>query len=407
MNQFVLVKASSFSSVKILEKCCLSTVIVVLIFLASCKSKKETTPVIDQAPQYTIHLKDSSSNLITKFETIFTDAKIIPLRTPDSVFVASIGKVVNYKGRFYILDNKFSHLYAFDSSGLFQLSYGTIGLGLNEFKKISDFDIDKATNQIVIYSSDDMALYYYSLNKASFLKRKNIGVSGSEISLLDDKNVLIYSDYSVNSKRSNNVFLIDSLSHSKTGYFPFDMKLSKYGWKSTGFLKKAQDSIFTTSAFNDTVYVYKNNNFTPYAHIDINSDSIRKYKVDHDKLLTSKILLAPATSYLGSCFLNNSDYSIFNFQYERRMQIGIYNKRNGKIKILSRIVQSDAFINLIKEPLELNDDNTVLFSITPDDILFLKTNLPSIYSSLSLENLNVIRNVNNLSNNYLLTARLK
>ncbi len=408
MNQcFFLVKANLFPNIKLVKKCCLSIVIMASIFFTSCKSKKEATPVIDQAPQYAIHLKDSSNNLVTKFDAIFTDAKIIPLRTPDSVFIASIGKVINHKGHFYILDNKFSHLYAFDSSGLFLLSYGTIGLGFNEFKKISDFDIDKAANQIVIYSSDDMTLYYYSLDKATFLKRKSIGISGSKISLLGDKNVLIYSDYSVNSNRSNNVFLIDSLSHIKTGYFPFDMKLSKYGWKSTGFLKKTQDSIFTTSAFNDTVYLYKNNNFIPYAHIDINSDSIRKYKVDHNKLLTSKILLAPATSYLGNCFLNNSDYSIFNYQYERRIQIGIYNKRNGKINVLSSIVKSDAFINIIKEPLVLNDDNTVLFSITPDDILSLKTNSPNIYNSLSSKNLNVIRNVNNLSNNYLLIARLK
>ena len=71
-------------------------------------------------------------------------------------------------------------MYKIDSNGNYIQSYGQIGLGINEFKKANDFEIDSLTGQIIVLAEENTALYYYELKSSRFIKKVNTGIYGNQ-----------------------------------------------------------------------------------------------------------------------------------------------------------------------------------------------------------------------------------
>ncbi len=263
-----------------------------LLAILSCNNKNiDLYP--SNKPQHYIELKKNNFISIRTFDSLFDQEKIISLRTPDSLLIASISKIIIYKKRIYILDKKFSNVSCFDENGNFLLQYGKIGLSGNDYQKIQDFDIDYSTNQLVIFSNENRILYYYSLDKGIFHKKNYVGVYAHSFSVLPFNRLIFYIDYKTNEKMPGyNVLITDSAGQIIYRSLPFNANLSTIGWAlTTGFLNRSDSQVFFSDAFSDSIYSYNNNKISLFAFIDINSDSIQTNRINHQKLFYSGITI--------------------------------------------------------------------------------------------------------------------
>lgn len=377
------------------------------LFLISCSNKKLDLKILDSTKFY-IPLKQNDTNAIKRFNNIFNNSRILYLKTPDSLITASINKIIYSQEKIFILDRKFSSVLCFDQNGNFLMQYGKVGLNWNEYKAIQDFDIDSVKNQVVIFSNENLSLYYYSLDKGAFIKKRYVGLYANSFCLLPFNQIIFYMDYKIDKKMLDyNILITDSNIHIIGRFLPFNSNLSFMGWSSfSGFLNKSNNQIIFTDAFNDSVFSYKMQNVSLLSYVNINSDSIKKNKLDHKKILNSNIVVDSSTSFLKNHFFINNKYIVFNYQFEKRTKIAIYKIKDKSLHILTAKNASDPLLILARNLLYLDNNNNLTFAISPDDILSLKQKTPDLFDKLSKSIKDSFISTDSASNFYLLMTHL-
>gem|GEM_PF-4469695 len=355
-------------------------------------------------------LKEDTSNL-QEFSNLFDNPRIIALKAEDSsFFVASIQKVIVYRNQIFILDDRFSNLSKFDSIGHFINNYGKIGLSKNEYKKISDFDIDTVNNRIVIFSNADKSLYYYSLETGAFIKKLNIELFGSQICTLPGNEIMLYRNFSTEAyskEKDYNILIIDSSGKTVSKAFPFNSKLSFMEWKATGFLKKSNDKLFFANAFSDTVYKFDKNQFLPTMDANILSDNVSAIKDDHNKLFASQTLLDSNSTYMESSFLMNDRFIVIDFIRGKRIRTAFRDIKTNRMLTMSAKLKTDPLIALALTPMFLTNDNTIYFKFTSKNLLYVKAKYPELLNKLSKENKEILNNPVEKSGAFLLVTTIK
>jgi hypothetical protein len=380
--------------------------IILILFLERCTDKGNTLQ--NSNSKFDIALIAYDINTVKRFNDIFDNSKILYLRTPNNLLIASIDKILLYQGKFFILDRKFSTLLSFDRSGNFLIQYGKIGLSKNEFKAIQDFDIDSSKKQLVIFSNENQSLYYYQLNDGRFIKTEYIGLYASCFAILPLNQKMFYVGYRLNPKiKGYNIVVLDSSRHIVNKFLPFNLELSSYGWKFSGFVNKTNNGIFFTDAFNDSIFSYLKGTFSLYCYIDINSKTIQKIRLDHKQILNSGIILDTTTSFLKDNFLCNNNYIICGYQKGKRTKTAIYKIKDNSIVILTAKNQDDPLLILAKRSLYLSNNDTLIFSIAPEDITNMKSKNLKLFEKLPTNIKKTIINTDSASNYYLLIAKLK
>jgi len=291
-------------------------------------------------------------------------------------------------------------------NGNLLVKFGEIGLGPKEFKKISDFDIDSATNRVVIFSTENRSLYYYAADNGSFIKKKKIGFYGRSIALLPQGRILLYKNYAtMGSGDDNNLILFDSNANIVGKYLHFNPKISNMGWSFTGFLSRTNGEVLLTTAFGDTIFKYDNGRLKPYLALDINSGFIRDNKFDHRKIFFSKKLTDTETSFLRNSFLKTDNCIVLNFQAQQTVRIAIYDIKKQGISILKE--ENDPLISLIQDPLYLSSKDTLIYSLSKEQILDMKKSNPEKLAGLSLENRQAIDSITEMSGECLLFSKIR
>lgn len=104
------------------------------------------------------------------FFDIFSRAEIIPLETNDSSLIKYIYKVVYDNNRYYVFDYMQAEILTFDEAGKFLFKISDRGQGPEEYLNISDFDIDKQNDRIVVLDPINNAMFEYDLS-GNFITR--------------------------------------------------------------------------------------------------------------------------------------------------------------------------------------------------------------------------------------------
>ncbi len=390
----------------------LNGILILLLVLQSCNSFENIEELqIKGIPETKIDLLKNDTSDLKEFSNFFTTPQIIPLNSNDtSFFVASIQKLIVHKNEMYILDDRFSNLVKFDSSGHYIINYGKIGLGKNEYEKISDFDIDSINKLVVVFSNANKALYYYSLDNGAFVKKVNIKLFGSQICALPDKQTLLYRNFSTegySKEKDFNILLLDSQGRSVKKAFPFNSDISLMEWRSSGFLRKSNRSIFYCNAFSDTVYEFKNNLFSPVMETNILSDSLKLFRYDHNKLFHSKILMDSNTRHLGPTYLKNDNFVVFDYVRDKRIRTIFYDLNRNTYTGMTAKIKTDPLLALALTPLYLSSDNTIYFKFTLKDLLHVKSKYATTFDMLSAANKKYLINNREKSGVFLLVCHLK
>lgn len=112
-------------------------------------------------------IKTIDVNLSDKvsFDSVATNLKCVKLETNDSSLFSSVSKIRVYKNKLYLLDGFHTNLiYIYDTNGNHLKTINNVGRAYNEFIKISNFELDYITEQLIIHDDAGRKLMYYDLD---------------------------------------------------------------------------------------------------------------------------------------------------------------------------------------------------------------------------------------------------
>jgi 6-bladed beta-propeller len=382
-------------------------IFIIFCLFNSCTRHAKDAPVEKGTPAYSIALKGPETINVTTFDSLFDNYRIIPLQLDSSSLVASVSKVIRCRQHFYVLDSKFSAVYCFSNEGKLLLKFGKLGIRNGYYKRLSDFDIDTAANELALLSNDDQSIYYYSLDSGVFKKQIWIGLFASQLALQPEGKVLVYINFNTNKNSGKyNVFLLDSAGKMICNYFPILTKKQNVAFPFSGFLQRSEDSTFFAEPFDDTVYVFKNDKFYSHTQIPITSLNITLTKDDHHKLYTESILMDSSASYLGSAFMRNSDFLVAAYQ-KNGMRFMFHNLSSNRTYSLQKGA-TDPLLGIIQKACYIGEDNTTIFSIPITSYLYVKEKFPALLNSLSKQTKDVLERGNlNGTTYFLMLAKIK
>ncbi len=142
--------------------------IIILFFLSILNGCKKQ---IQKTNQVHIDIDNISNN--TSIFDIFETIEVIPLETIEASLIQEIKKVVYFKYKYYIFDRRQSQVFIFNQNGKFISKIENKGLGPNQYIDVSDFDIDKENNKILLLSTIKNELHEYDI-KGDFLQIHNL-----------------------------------------------------------------------------------------------------------------------------------------------------------------------------------------------------------------------------------------
>jgi hypothetical protein len=168
----------------------INNLIIYIFFLIGCKiSISEENRVKGEVIDF-INVKKLDS-LISPRE-LMKDVEFINLKTPESFKLTFASKIQKINEKFLVLDAKKKLLFAFDNTGNFIGQVGKKGEGPQEYKEVTDFNINPNSMEINIFSRADHAILQFDSN-LSFKKRIKLNNWASQFGILDSGNFAFYS----------------------------------------------------------------------------------------------------------------------------------------------------------------------------------------------------------------------
>lgn len=151
--------------------------LLVCLILSSCGNAPQPRKVIMSDSLFaTITVNPDEINVKGKRAPLseFASAvEYIPLETSDSILIGNVEKLIVWKDQYYILDNLTETIFCFDANGKYQKRLYRKGEGPEEYASISDFEIDRKTGDICIYSNPTLSVLVYG-EDGQFKSRKRI-----------------------------------------------------------------------------------------------------------------------------------------------------------------------------------------------------------------------------------------
>lgn len=297
-------------------------ILIILLLCTACKKdyKKIGELTIDEPIQITLTDLDEKENLANyvtnfKFLKLKTDLKII-----------DIDKVVYYSESYYVLDKKASQLMVFNGEGDFINRIGERGNGPGEYLRITDFEIDKEKQQILILSEPNRALFIYGLN-GNFVKRLNLDffVNGF---VLSKNNTYVFMSSRVD--ESYNMLIRTDFDGKRISYnFPFPKNTKILDFVFTGGLHKQGVSNYFTEPTSSVVYDVQDKIIPLYQFNFGNSTWKEENKFDIESF--DREIKKHNVSFLRSFYCDTDNVLFFMFQNGKYVRKGYYFKDSGKV----------------------------------------------------------------------------
>lgn len=386
------------------------SIITVLLPLLSCGSGN----ILDEQYEFSknlLHL-DISEEMErdeSKYSDIFDSIRVLNLIIEEGMVMTSADKLKLSSSGIYILDQKLSQLFCFNINGIYKLKIGEMGFGPGEFQEITDFEIDYDQNEIVIFSNADQALYFYSMDDGSFLRRLRTGVFATNVSIADDR-YITYANHNHSAiGGKNNLLIFDEEMDYIEKHFPFDPSKANSIIDFSGFLASSNGRVYFSPPFHNVIYIYDEDGkkFQKAIKFDLNNRFYDRISGDFKKLLTTDILFTePNVQYLGSTFFCNDNYVAFTYSSSLNNKIGVFSKERNQFHVISKR-GADPYLKLIDRLLNLDSSNEIIFGFSSERLGLLKSSDLIAYNEIVNKH-PVLRNMSETDIGYfLMIAKLK
>ena len=273
------------------------------------------------------------------------DVNYIPLETNKESIIGEISKIVSYRNKFYILDKITSSILVFDENGGFDSKIDKKGKGSGEYVKISDFNIDKISDQIVVLTDMPQKIIRYSLS-GQLINEILPPCYTRHFAVLPDSAYAMYLEYGDNSEKIDkefNLIITDRAGKIKTGYLPYDSKTrSDLFFKSKLHFYNSNGETYFYPDLIDTIYKVEKELITPvysfkFGEKAFNNQILKQSIKEQDKYISS-------TQYCHIYSIHETqDILHFYCSYGSIMYDCYYSKKSSKF-IISAITTSEKHI---------------------------------------------------------------
>jgi hypothetical protein len=137
--------------------------IIISITIIACKNNNQTRGIRSNDNTILISV-DMNSDETIDFTEYIDSVRFIRLENSDECLIGTIQKVIFYKGRYYIQDNKAGSIFVFDETGKFKHKISKRGQGPGEYVEISRLIIDYKKEQILIFDASLRKMLYYTFD---------------------------------------------------------------------------------------------------------------------------------------------------------------------------------------------------------------------------------------------------
>ncbi len=300
----------------------------------------------------------------------------IPLQTDTNCLISIIREFKSAENSFIILDNS-GQIYRFGFDGRFINKIGKTGRGPGEYRLPSDYTIDNQEQQVFILPIEQPDIYVYSLN-GKFLNTIPALVRTRKIFYMDEGIFCWRDNYGGTGNINNTVVRVDKKGNI-TKEFP-----EKYKYKNitypNGFLEEYlmysfDGNLYTKEIYSDTVFTFKNNEFTPAFILDHGGTTLSVEA--REKIINDKTVREIAFNHSREIKLfqfGNYDYSEFIYHDDGFGFIGSFDGKSKFLINLNEGIINDFDGGLNFYPQTTLDNNTIINWINP---LELKAHIAS------------------------------
>ncbi|MDR1737381.1 MAG: 6-bladed beta-propeller [Candidatus Symbiothrix sp.] len=231
------------------------------ILLLSCHRDTQLT---DSGYDYYIpiskeELKQASAD---RLSTVIKSYRFITLETSDWCLLTNIKKIVDYKDKIFILDQKNNTgVFVFDTIGKYLYTIGKKGIGPDEIINLKSFVINKENDTLILLDAEGKKMLFFSLDGA-FLSCEKLKYVYSSIELVDNRHLAAVtigtaSDYALQVLDLKGNITANLI--KRTVYNDVE-RLKPF----TGF----DDHLFYSPSDNDTIYSVHKENYSVRTVID-------------------------------------------------------------------------------------------------------------------------------------------
>jgi hypothetical protein len=278
---------------------------VVILFLISCKEKKQSVGVSTSKAIYTINL-DSVKNEETPLNVsvIFKNVRTIILEDHDYAIIGAINEIQVFDNYIFVFDKfKAKKLFVFDKNGKYVRQIGNSGQGPGEYVELNDFCINKEKREI--YLLDNLRkILTYNIDTGKHLKTINYNLvesRGVYITFLNNKFYIAIVPYDTD-QNSNLLLELDAETGEQNQYL--DADTYNCGWNRNHFtpynffIAKLNDSPKFVELYMNTIMSIEKDIIRPYLTINhekwvqksdiLSEEKLRELRTHQSFLLSSK-----------------------------------------------------------------------------------------------------------------------
>lgn len=167
---------------------------------------------------------------------LMEEVEFYVLSTPDSIKLTVAQKIIEFNDRYLVLDKKKKIIFAFDQEGEFRQLVGKKGEGPNEFKEVTDFQVNKQNSRLYLFSRPDFAIFEFDEN-LDFLRKISVADWAFQMDILESGNFALYS-FLAEGEDEFNISIYDETGKLLERRMRFPKSDSYVALDYSGFIKK-------------------------------------------------------------------------------------------------------------------------------------------------------------------------
>ncbi len=317
---------------------------VVLIFFIIClacdrRNESEKRSIYDTT-EIIVHDFLNAKGVL--YSQLFDSIKFVKLETKPEALIGRIDKIIYYKSKYFILDQLQSKsVFVFSEEGKFIRKIGKTGKGPGEYDEPNDIAIDPSSDRILIYVNNSKCILSYNIT-GEFYEKIDLEYWIKSFSILDEKNLALYLDYTENANVSQNsqynLLLINRKGKILNKEFKFEKGID-FGKGGFYFFNRTPNRLLVSPSYSNTIYEIGKDLVKPVYFIDFGKNTIPKEQfIGKSSREFNKEF---RDSYYASLnrYFETPDHLIFSFASGRKIFNGYYSKNTGKL------ICSDLFFN--------------------------------------------------------------
>ncbi|MEP1152695.1 MAG: 6-bladed beta-propeller [Balneola sp.] len=299
-----------------------------VLFFLSCSNnqKSEGIPVLQLDPNETEEVNLSS---------FISEVEYVKLDSGNNKYIGEVEKILVTDDRIYVLDPyQAIALYVYDREGALLFDISNYGRGPGEFMGPYDFDINEATNEIVVYDASSNKLIFYEEENGNFKREEKIEFFPSRFNVLNDGYIFYMNNQTAGKVSQNyNVLIADNELNIIDRKISIEEDLAGFHYSLPVNFTATESEIYLSIPFNNTVYSYKAGTFGGYLTIDFEeenlpNDFLKKDNTPREWLEEFKKITA---AYNISNFYENDDYVFFLYSYMDNQNYYLSSKKSDKV----------------------------------------------------------------------------